>query len=274
MISDRMKYGLGEEWHRVLYPRICKSLQFSESEDRLGRDILSHLLALKGIRPMDLLGSENSTEKEFASVILAGRTLARDLKFLGKDFLRNTYTIAADGAGNEFHRKFGVVPDAIVSDLDSCSFSLLSEVSSSRILFVHSHGDNIRQILSLVPMMGSKIFGTTQVEDDPRSRVFNVGGFMDGDRACYIATLLGFKKLLILGLYFPFSSKFIKKTTTERRNRATSRKERKLEWSKKSLQHLILKTRGKVDFFTPSQDAYGISGLKKIEVAQAPLGAS
>ncbi len=274
MISDRMKYGLGEEWYRVLYPRICKSLQFSEFEDRLGRDILSRLLALKGIRPMDLLGSENSTEKEFASVILAGRTLARDLKLLGKDFLRNTYTIAADGAANEFHRKFGVVPDAIVSDLDSCSFSLLSEVSSSRILFVHSHGDNIRQILSLVPTMGSKIFATTQVEDDPRSRVFNVGGFMDGDRACYIATLLGFKKLLILGLYFPFSSKFIKKTTTERRSRATSRKERKLEWSKKSLQHLILKTRGKVDFFTPSQDAYGISGLKKIEVAQAPLGTS
>lgn len=101
------------------------------------------------------------------------------------------YVIVADSALNYYHGKY----DMIVSDLDGPVDKILNDGECVKV--IHAHGDNMDELLSVVPKLRGKVLGTTQ--SIPVGCVRNIGGFTDGDRSILIARLLGAKKVYIHG---------------------------------------------------------------------------
>lgn len=85
------------------------------------------------------------------------------------------------------------------------------------VLVIHAHGDNVELIKEIVPELNSFV-ATTQAE--PFDRVYNFGGFTDGDRAAIIAKEFGARKILLHGFEF----------------KAEGVKGKKLVWAKKILE--------------------------------------
>jgi uncharacterized Rossmann fold enzyme len=65
-------------------------------------------------------------------------------------------------------------------------------------MVVHAHGDNITQVRRILPKLSERVIGTTQVE--PFGKLYNFGGFTDGDRAAFIAHELGASKIWLAGM--------------------------------------------------------------------------
>jgi len=85
-------------------------------------------------------------------------------------------------AGKAILRYEGRV-DIHVTDLDE-GYDAVCRAADRAILVVHAHGDNIDMVREFVPSLG-RVIGTTQYI--PFGRVYNFGGFTDGDRAAIIA---------------------------------------------------------------------------------------
>ncbi|MFB6110608.1 MAG: 6-hydroxymethylpterin diphosphokinase MptE-like protein [Halodesulfurarchaeum sp.] len=95
----------------------------------------------------------------------------------------------------------GIEPDLIVTDLDTTPERAIELSRRGVPVAVHAHGDNIPAIEKYVPQFdGEFVLGTTQVE--PTDRVYNVGGFTDGDRAAFLADHLGARTLSFPGWNF------------------------------------------------------------------------
>jgi len=67
------------------------------------------------------------------------------------------------------------------------------------ILVLHAHGDNIERIKSVIPKL-RRFVGTTQ--SVPFDRIYNFGGFTDGDRAALLAKKFGAEKIGLYGFNF------------------------------------------------------------------------
>jgi uncharacterized Rossmann fold enzyme len=65
-------------------------------------------------------------------------------------------------------------------------------------IVVHAHGDNMPRVSEVVPKINARILGTTQVR--PFGRLYNFGGFTDGDRAAFMAHELGASKIYLAGM--------------------------------------------------------------------------
>jgi uncharacterized Rossmann fold enzyme len=122
----------------------------------------------------------------------------------------NFIVISADGA-TELCLELGIVPDFVVTDLDGDINSLLSSNKLGSTLIIHSHGDNINNILKFVPKF-RYFFGTTQVF--PLQNVYNFGGFTDGDRCVFLADEFKAAEIWLVGMDFDsqigyFSKKII-----------------------------------------------------------------
>ncbi len=74
--------------------------------------------------------------------------------------------------------------DVHVTDLDEGFNALCDAVDRAKVVVVHAHGDNLELIKEYVPSLG-KVVGTTQYL--PFDKIYNFGGFTDGDRAAIIA---------------------------------------------------------------------------------------
>ncbi len=74
--------------------------------------------------------------------------------------------------------------DVHVTDLDEGFNALCDAADKAKVVVVHAHGDNLELIKEYVPSLG-KVVGTTQYL--PFDRIYNFGGFTDGDRAAIIA---------------------------------------------------------------------------------------
>ncbi|MBI5158792.1 DUF115 domain-containing protein [Candidatus Micrarchaeota archaeon] len=170
-----------EEW-RKLYAELKRELaqlglHFDRDEE--ARDVLNSLLK------QDVLKELNSLEGKNVVVFAAGessRLLLLDEKFLR--VARKAIVIATDGILDALFNA-GLNPRIVCTDLDS-DFEFISKASSKgAVIIVHAHGDNIPQLKEFVPKLKGKIVGTTQVE--PKGAVHNFGGFIDGDRAVFLA---------------------------------------------------------------------------------------
>ncbi|MEE8401643.1 MAG: 6-hydroxymethylpterin diphosphokinase MptE-like protein, partial [Candidatus Hydrothermarchaeaceae archaeon] len=104
-------------------------------------------------------------------------------------------SIAADGA-TSFFIDNGLVPDIIVTDLDGKIEDLLLANRKGSIVVIHAHGDNI-PALKYAREFNAPL-GTTQAE--PFGRLYNFGGFMDGDRSVFLARHFGAKKICLFGM--------------------------------------------------------------------------
>ena len=63
---------------------------------------------------------------------------------------------------------------------------------------LHAHGDNLDKIRKVAPQIDMRVIGTTQVE--PFGKLFNFGGFTDGDRAAFMAHELGASRIYLVGM--------------------------------------------------------------------------
>lgn len=114
--------------------------------------------------------------------------------------------------------KITKIPRVHVTDLEEKLEKILELEKMGCILVFHAHGDNMDRIREVVPKV-RKFVATTQSK--PFGRVYNFGGFTDGDRAVLIAKNFGAKKITLYGFDF---------------EKGEGLKLKKLKWAKKILE--------------------------------------
>ena len=258
--------SLGDEWFRSYYPRIRDSLKYAQARDEESRDLLSDLLAAKGISPLEK--QMQAIQRKTIAIFGAGPSLDSDLEGL-VHFVKRAIPIivAADGAADVLNEA-GMNPSIIVSDLDSCSQESLEICSQEGLVLVHAHGDNISLIEKIVPKLGSKLYGTTQVSSV--SLVTNFGGLTDGDRACFVMSYFEPSSIIIAGMDFGGAegkhskNRYVVGTNPQRPS--------KLQWGKRSLEFLI-QSRPDIRFANATKYGEEIAGAPKVSYEKITSGA-
>lgn len=185
-------------WLKI-FDNIKQRLDLTFELDQVSTDILSSLLSkMDNTISLDLLRSNIRGERVL--VFGCGPNLQNDLKTsIKRNYIKKYPIIVADGASTLF-AKLNIIPRAIVTDLDG-DFSHIQKLNQQgSIAVVHAHGDNINDVKNLVPKLKGPIIGSTQVE--PRPHVYNFGGFTDGDRALFLAYVLGIRDVILGGMKF------------------------------------------------------------------------
>lgn len=270
-----LDFPLGKNWYDTFYSTISTSLGYSKESDERSRNKLSILLRRKGISTFSEGFDKlyRKFKKRNCLVFGTGPSLQNDIMNLYPIARKaKNLVIAADGATDTLLESM-IVPQITVSDLDSSSENSLISQSQERTLLVHAHGDNTELVSQLVPQMGKNILGTTQVSSVENVR--NIGGFMDGDRACYLASSFEPEILVISGMGFakrdsqvvgsPQANEGI--NSQFETNSAEQRRTLKLEFGKRSLEFLI-ERKPQIRFLNPTSYGETIRGAEGIEITR------
>ncbi|MGP3668209.1 MAG: 6-hydroxymethylpterin diphosphokinase MptE-like protein [Candidatus Bathyarchaeota archaeon] len=178
------------------YGRIARMLGLNRQLDQKSAYVLSRLILNKNLKVNDLA---KKFSKKTLLVVGAGPSVEDDLqKVLNSGFYKKCLIAAADGATTPVLR-VGLVPDFIVTDLDGRLEDIFKASKLGSIPIVHAHGDNIDTLKTYVPAF-KKVLGTTQVK--PVARVYNFGGFTDGDRCVFLGEKFNVKKIILAGMNF------------------------------------------------------------------------
>ncbi|MCP8308100.1 MAG: DUF115 domain-containing protein [archaeon] len=241
-----------EDWH-PWYNKIASAFKFNKHEDQRATDILSDLIKKNYIEPYDIRAIIYDKP---VLVFGAGPSLEDDINGIEKAGLLDRFIIiTADGATSALLKIANKVPHIIVTDLDGRFEDLLSANKRGSFMVVHGHGDNIPQLLDYVPKL-TKILGTTQVE--PRPRVYNFGGFTDGDRAVFLSIAMGAKMISLAGMDLGKTiGKYSKQYVS-----SPERKLLKLKFCKKLLEWLALRAR--IDLYNLTSHGERIKGFKDV----------
>jgi uncharacterized Rossmann fold enzyme len=180
-----------ESW-KPYYEEICRKLGLNPAADLEAAHVLNDLLP-----EPELEGLASLIRGKGCVVFGAGPSLEANLPKL-REFLEEKTWIAADGA-TSFVMKYRN-PEVIVTDLDGKVEDQLEAWSRGAWLVIHAHGDNLPQLREVVPKIRYRVIGTTQV--CPFGKLFNFGGFTDGDRCAFLALALGAKTIYLLGMDF------------------------------------------------------------------------
>jgi len=129
-------------------------------------------------------------------VLGAGPSLEEDLKKLESKGWMDKSFISADGATSALLKYR--TPDIVVTDLDGNVRDQFKAWERGSWLVLHGHGDNLDKIRKVAPQIDVRVLGTTQVE--PFGKLFNFGGFTDGDRAAFMAHELGASRIYLVGM--------------------------------------------------------------------------
>jgi Uncharacterized Rossmann fold enzyme len=201
-------------WEPV-YEQILEDFGFDRIGDEKAALFLSHMLTEENTASLSELKAVISEKP----VLVCGNApkLRSDLSEISiSDFT----VIAADGAAAVL-MDMGIVPEVICTDLDGNSEAdiekeiLACEYGS--IVLIHAHGDNIDKLEKYVPRF-KRFIATTQAR--PFDKVYNFGGFSDGDRCFFVAREFGAKKIRLAGFDFEDSD-------------VNPIKKKKLKWAKK-----------------------------------------
>jgi hypothetical protein len=200
-----------EDWMEF-YREILSDFNFSKEEDERAAVIMYSL----------------AREKLMDSLILDSRIRDKDVIVIGSALKEKDFEVIENfegvriTAGKSIYPLRKILPDFLpdihVTDLEE-EYELLADLQYRNcILVLHAHGDNIDRIYSLIPRL--KFFvGTTQ--SIPFDKLYNFGGFTDGDRAACLAKHFGAKSITLVGFDF---------------ERAEGIKKKKLIWAKKILE--------------------------------------
>ncbi|MDI6643076.1 MAG: DUF115 domain-containing protein [Candidatus Hodarchaeaceae archaeon] len=184
-----MRWELWRPW----YDRIVKQLGLDRKADVNAAKVLDGLLP-----EPELASLRNLVGGRECIVFGAGPSLDIDLEKLERAGHLNKVLLAADGATSAVLRYRD--PDVIVTDLDGAVEDQLEAWRRGSWLVVHAHGDNAPQVRKIASKLKERIIGTTQVE--PFGKLYNFGGFTDGDRAAFMAHELGASKIYLAGMDF------------------------------------------------------------------------
>jgi len=122
--------------------------------------------------------------------------LDADLTRLERAGFLKKVLIAADGATSAVIQYRN--PDIVVTDFDGEVEPQLAAWHRGAWLIVHGHGDNLERVEQVVPNLRERVIGTIQTR--AFGKLFNFGGFTDGDRAAFMAHELGASKIYLAGM--------------------------------------------------------------------------
>ncbi len=177
-------------WH-PWYGRIVEQLKIDQEADANAAKVLDGILPEPDIAgPMELVGARECV------IIGAGPSLEEDLARLQRAGWIDKPLISADGATSALLEYR--YPDIIVTDLDGNVDDQLTAWRSGSWMVVHAHGDNLGRAREVVSGISERVIGTTQVK--PFGKLYNFGGFTDGDRAAFMAHELGASKIYLAGM--------------------------------------------------------------------------
>ena len=214
---------------KPFYKKIVADFNFSITDDERAASLLNVLLKKKSSainKLKDLIDCKDMF------IFGAGPSLESSI-IKHKNRFANSVIITADGATSAL-MKHNISPDVIVTDLDGNIADQRQANSEGSVVVVHAHGDNIEQIKKEVPNFKGSLVGTTQTDPRPYSRLYNFGGFTDGDRAAYLADYFHAKSIWLVG--FDFTDEIGIYSFAEYKNKDVKLK--KLQWCKKLLDAL------------------------------------
>ena len=194
-----MKLETWENW----YNKILDDFGFLKEEDEKSALILNRILNDKGSYSLDGLKKFINESKEGNTLFIifgAGPSLKDHVNYFKNNPSKfdNYVTIAADGATTALLEE-NIIPDIIVTDLDGKIDDLLIANEKGSFFVIHAHGNNQESILKYVKSF-KKVLGTTQ--SNPFGKLYNFGGFTDGDRGVFLAIALNVKTLCLAGMDF------------------------------------------------------------------------
>ena len=240
-----LNYMVISGWNKK-YNEILKEFGYSKKDDIESAKILNSKITKK--IPKKTLTKLIQNNDVF--IIGAGPSLLKSIKTLKK--FSNGVKIVADGAIQAFLEN-DLKADILVSDLDGDLKSIKKIGKTNTLIFVHAHGDNIEK-LDLVS--GFKNWaGTTQTKEF--GKLYNFGGFTDGDRCVFLANYFNAKTIILVGMDF---GNTIGKYSKNISNKTLKRK--KLRFGKELLEWISLKS--KSNLYTTSRP---INGFKKISLS-------
>lgn len=244
--------GLEEWW--PWYERILRAFNYDREEDQRAAHILNELL---GPKALVREAAERIIRKRQILVFGAGPSLEEDLKKIVEDDIwRHFVIVTADGATSALLEIVGRIPDIVVTDLDGDMEDIISSERRGSLIVVHAHGDNIPSLRQYVPMF-SEAMGTTQAR--PIGRIYNFGGFTDGDRAVFLSAAQGAQMVVLAGMDFGVEiGRYSKKVS-----KSVEAKRLKLWFGKRLLEWLSSKTPIKLFNFTSG--GIEIEGFKRID---------
>ncbi|MEM2795796.1 MAG: 6-hydroxymethylpterin diphosphokinase MptE-like protein [Candidatus Hadarchaeales archaeon] len=174
------------------YLEIAERLRIDKEADLRAAAVLESLLPEPDIARLTKIVRGKS-----CVVAGAGPSIQKDLENLEKYGMMRLTIIAADGATSAVLRY--KVPEIIVTDLDGNVKDQISAWRSGAWIVVHAHGDNLEKVERFMQTVrNGRIIGTTQTR--PFGKLFNFGGFTDGDRGAFMAHELGAAKILLAGM--------------------------------------------------------------------------
>ena len=124
-------------------------------------------------------------------------TVCGNAPCLKDDLSKITGIVFAADAAAEVLDSHDIFVDAIFTDLDGATDRFIDMNNGGNIIVIHAHGDNMPLLNHWVPRFRGKVVGTTQAA--PLPRVYNFGGFTDGDRAVFAADELGASHITLAG---------------------------------------------------------------------------
>ncbi|MFT0898259.1 6-hydroxymethylpterin diphosphokinase MptE-like protein [Candidatus Methanoprimaticola sp. MG2] len=180
-----MRYS---EWE-PLYSGILEDMGYSREEDE------SSVRVLKAVTlNSDLVDPDDVRERFGPEATVFG-----DADRLESDVSAHppVGTLICSGSAVGRVMALGIMPDAVVTDLDGDIGPQLEASARGAVTFVHAHGDNGDLVMSYAGLFRGPVVLTTQSR--PENTVFNFGGFTDGDRAVCIAQEMGCRRILLEG---------------------------------------------------------------------------
>lgn len=201
-----------------IYEEILEDFGFDRKSDEEAARILSRMLTEQNTVSL----SELKTTISGKPALICGNA-PKLRKELSEIDLSAFVVIAADGAAAVL-MDTGCVPEVICTDLDGNSEADIEKESlaceQGSIVLIHAHGDNIEKLEKYVPRF-KRFIATTQAR--PFDKVFNFGGFSDGDRCVFVARKFGANKIKLVG--FDFEDPDVNPI-----------KKKKLKWAKKLIE--------------------------------------
>jgi 2-amino-4-hydroxy-6-hydroxymethyldihydropteridine diphosphokinase len=229
---------------RKRYSEILVEFGYNEKDDLKSAKLLNSLLKRKfSLKKLEMMIKDHDV-----FVIGAGPSLSDSITILKK--YDSVIKIAADGAVKALIEN-NITPDILVSDLDGDEVSLKKIGKGKTIMVIHAHGDNIKKLVMVKKF--KNCIGTSETKSF--EKIYNFGGFTDGDRCVFLARHFRAKKIILFGM--DFGNKIGRFSKEKIPNKLL--KIKKLRRGKKLLEWLASKN--SLELYTTSKP---ILGFKKI----------